>query len=306
MHLSFCFALVICIALVFAIILLSPLTLSLSGSFRESARHFTSYLSWFHPVVCRCVIDGKKRSFSIIVFGRFRLFSSHEDEEPGPVPVSGKRGGDNLRPEEKAAVEKSDKIDEKEKTFGHASNKGGFDAGKYEDTKTAGLGNADAKENKEHGTAFAKEKKKMFGFMDSQPVQRTMVVIRAAALRRKLFHWFVASVARFFHIVSVSRFRLHVRLGLNDPSTTGQAFGFYIAAKNALAAAGNSRKARKARKEIMFEPVFDSEIAEADGTIEISTSLARLCLPVVLTIATFPFLHTLMVYWKVKRVKAET
>ena len=292
MLLSIFLAIVICGALVFAGFFFAPLKLSLSGTFKESARHFTSYLSWFHPAVLRCDIDGGKRSFSIIVFGRFRLFSSEDDaspyptgydETPGPVPVTGKQNKARLRPEEQAVVEKPPVPDEADgQKAAHAA------------------GPSDSGKSTVSGKSSAKEKKKFFGFMHSQPVQRTLVIVRDASWRRKIFRWLIASIARFFHIVSVSRFKLYVRLGLSDPSRTGQAYGFFVAAKNALADNGNSRK------EILFEPVFDSEIAEADGEIEISSSLARLCLPLVLAVATFPFLHTLMVYLRVKRIKAGT
>lgn len=298
MLLSIFLAIVICGALVFTGFLFAPLKLSLSGTFTESARHFTSYLSWFHPAVLRCDIDGGKRSFSIIFFGRFRLFSSGEDETPGPVPVAGKQNGARLRPEEQSVVEKPRVPDEYQKSFEHDSNKQRAEADGQKTAHTAGP--SDPGKSTVSGKGSAKEKKKFFGFMRSKPAKRALVIFRAASWRRTIFRWLIASVVRFFHIVSVSRFKLYVKLGLSDPGQTGQAYGFFIAMKNALADTGNSRK------EILFEPVFNSEVAEAEGAIEISSSLARLCLPLVLAVVTFPFLHTLMVYLRVKRIKAGT
>jgi len=284
-------------AIVFAIILFAPVKLSFSGSFKETAHRIALYLSWFHPAFLRCTIDEKKRSFSIIAFGRYRLFSTEDDETPGSIPVSG-NGGEDLRPEEKSVVEKSSVLDEQQKTFGHVSKEKGPEAEEYEDAHTAGP--SDKEKRTERGKGSVKEKKKIFGFMDSQRVKRVLVFLRAASWRHAILRWLRASIVRFFHVVSVSRFRLYVKLGLSDPGRTGQAFGYYIAAKNALADVGNSRK------EILFEPVFNQEIAEAEGAIEISSSLARLCLPLVLAVATFPYLRTLIVYWKVKRIKAGT
>jgi hypothetical protein len=299
MLLSILLAIVICGTLVFAGFLLAPLKLSLSGTFTESARHFTSYLSWLHPAVLRCDIDGGKRSFSIIVLGRFRLFSSEDDETPGPVPPgTGTRNGARLRPEEQTVVEKPRVPDEYQKSFEHDSNTQRAAAGGQKTAHAAGP-SASGKSTAP-GKGSAKEKKKVFGFIRSKPAKRALVIFRAASWRRKIFRWLIASIARFFHLVSVSRFRVHIRLGLDDPGRTGIAYGCYIAAKTALADNGNSRK------EISFEPVFNAEIAEADGAIEISSSLARLCLPLFLAVATFPFLHTVMVYLRVKRIKAGT
>jgi hypothetical protein len=293
MLLSIFLAIVICGALVFASFLFAPLTLSLSGSFKESARHFTSYVSWFHPAVFRCDVNGRKRSFSIIVFGRFKLFSSENDETPGPVP------GTRLRPEKHEKVEKPSIPSRQQKPFEHVLKDPGPHAAECaEDTRTEGP--SGKKKHDDPAKGFAKEKKNVFGFMHSLPVKRARVIFSAASWRRKIFHWLIASIARFFHIVSVSRFKLYVKLGLSDPSATGQAYGFFVGAKNALAESGT------VRMEILFEPVFNEEVAEADGTIEISSSLARLCLPIVLAVATFPFLHTLMVYLRLKRIKAET
>jgi hypothetical protein len=133
MLLSIFLAIVICGALVFASFLFAPLTLSLSGSFKESARHFTSYVSWFHPAVFRCDVNGRKRSFSIIVFGRFKLFSSENDETPGPVP------GTRLRPEKHEKVEKPSIPSRQQKPFEHVLKDPGPHAAECaEDTRTEG------------------------------------------------------------------------------------------------------------------------------------------------------------------------
>jgi hypothetical protein len=279
--------------LAFALLLCAPLRLSFAGSYTGQARGSELLLSWLHPSVLRCVFDGKKRSFSIIALGRFRVFSPEEDREQKTAPAPGTGGADRL-PDDEPVMGKSTPPGGREKTHDHVSKGPPPKQEKSHQKQRRELVDKDKKEKDDAGPG-------LFGFWKRPAVRRVMVFLRDAWWRNKIIRWLRASVIRFFHIVSVTQFRLHVRLGLGDPAALGRAFGYYIAVKNALTDTG--ARARNSCKEILFEPVFDREIAEADARIEISSSVARLCLPVVLAAVTFPYFHTLILYLRARRLK---
>jgi hypothetical protein len=285
----------------FCVLVLAPVKLSCSGSYAESGHHAAFYLSWFHPSVFRCDINGQDRTYSIVAFGRFRLFSSVSDAASEKVSGDGE-GGVGQHPRETPVVEKSAPLDDREKPHGHSGAAGSTprqEKPREEPrAETVDKEKAEAKEKKVDDESDSR-RKGMFGFLKEPAVLRVKIFLLNTRWRRRILGWLRASVLRFFHIVSVSFFRLHVRLGLDDPSQTGKAFGYYIAARHALAGAGNSRK------EILFEPVFDREIAEADGRIEISSSIARLCLPVVLAVLTFPHVHTLILLLRARKIRTD-
>jgi hypothetical protein len=234
-------------------------------------------------------MDGKNHSFSIVACNRFKLFSSEEDETPRAEPVFGK--GSGMRGlQEKLVEEKSSPPDEKKQEYEHVP-----PAIKPKPEKTDGKQGGEHVDNKDQAR---KEKKKLFGFMGPSPqVKRVLVFLRESSWRAKIFRWLCSSFVRFLHIISLSRYRLRVKAGLDDPGKTGEAFGYYIALKHVLFATGNSRK------EIVFEPDFTHDVLEAEGELEIATSVARLCLPVVLAIITFPFIQTFILYRRAKRIK---
>jgi Protein of unknown function (DUF2953) len=299
MLLSAILALCIFAALAFGVFIFAPVKISCSGSYTESEHDAAFYLSWFHPSVLRCDVNGQKRTFSIIALGRYRLFSSTQDETPKKAPDKGNGGADQV-PRQEPVVEKSAPFDEREKSYGHSS------AGPIprqekprEEPRAETVDKEKAKEKKLDDES-GRRRKGVFGFLKEPAVLRVKIFLLNARWRRRILGWLRASAVRFFHIVSVSCFKIHVKLGLGDPSQTGKAFGYYIAAKYAFAGTG-----RNSRKEILFEPVFDREITEADGRIEISSSIARLCLPVVLAVLTFPYVHTLILLLRARKIRTD-
>jgi hypothetical protein len=295
MLLSILLSLFIFAAVIFAVFLFAPIRLSCSGSYSESSQHAVFFVCWFHPNVLRCDINGKTKSFSLVALGRFRLFSSEEEKVPENPPGSSSSSTERF-PDEKPVIEKSTPAGGREETYSHKSPQP--DAGAEKSREKPKEKPVDKEKKEKPGEETGGETRRMFGFLQRPAVKRVRIFISDANWRNKIFRWLQASVVRFFHIVSVTCFRLHVKLGFSDPSDAGKAFGYYIAAKNALMDTGG----RRSHTEIIFEPVFDREMIEADGRLEISSSIARLCLPVVLAVLTFPVLHTLILYWKARRI----
>jgi hypothetical protein len=291
MFFSVILAIAICIIVLFIVLFFAPITLSCSGSYSETSHRISLLFSWFHPGVLRCAMDETNHSFSIVACNRFKLFSSEEDETPRVEPVFGKGSGKRGQ-QEKPVMEKSSSPQEKKQEYDHVP-----PAIKPEPEKTAGKQGGEHVDNKEQAR---KKKKKLFGFIAPSPqVKRVLVFLRDSSWRAKIFRWLCSSFVRFLHIVSLSRYRLRIKAGLDDPGKTGEAFGYYIAFKHVLFTTGNPRK------EIVFEPDFTHEVLETEGELEIATSVARLCLPVILAIITFPFIHSFILYRRAKRIKTE-
>jgi hypothetical protein len=286
-------------AVAFGVLLFAPIKLSCSGSYTGSARQAAFYLFWLHPGVLRCDFNGKKRSISIMVLGRYRLFSSEEDQAPEAAPAPGTGGADQFA-HEKPVIERPAPPDGNEKSYDHRSS---GPAPKQKKSKKPPEGSVDKQKKEKANDDSGRETKGLFGFLQDPVVRRVKVFLVDAKWRYKIFRWLRTSVVRFFHIVSVPCFRLHVKLGLSDPSDAGRAFGYYIALKSVIMDTGVNAGRLRHQRELVFEPVFNRELIEADGRVEISSSIARLCLPVVLAVVTFPFLHTFILYWRARKIK---
>ena len=143
------------------------------------------------------------------------------------------------------------------------------------------------------------KKKGLFGFFKTPLFKRVYVFLGNASWRKKVLSWMLRSILQFFKIVSFTKFKLFVKAGLDDPAKTGKAFGYFLAAKHALS--DGSPK----RFDIAYEPDFNNEIFEAQGEIEMATSVGRLCMPVIMAVLTFPYVHTLVLYLRMRKIRME-
>jgi hypothetical protein len=274
--------------IVFAIILLAPITVSCFGSVKESAAAGEILGWWFHPKVLRCVFDIKKKAFIVFACGRFRIFSSGTKEGPEkkePVAPLKDLSGD----EKKEPLPKPQRQEQQER----ASISSGElphippEAEKHEETP----------EEKNRGDAEGAAEKEKPSFSEKLiPLKKVMVFLKDSSFRAKILRWLGKTVKAIFRAISVSKVTARVKAGLLDPSLTGIAYGYFIGFKNMISTEKSSCKG------ILFEPVFDNEPFAAEGGIEISSSIARLCLPVVFAVLTFPYLHAYILYRRAKKI----
>jgi hypothetical protein len=105
-----------------ALLVFAPLRLLLSGSHRdadEAKNRPVVNFSWFHPAILRCDIEGgTDRSYLIVAFNRFRLFSPGE-KEPSEEPVVADRGTREKTAEEEPHEEKTDSPENHDNSFDH-------------------------------------------------------------------------------------------------------------------------------------------------------------------------------------------
>jgi hypothetical protein len=96
-------------------------------------------------------------------------------------------------------------------------------------------------------------------------------------------------------MIRFDHFRLHAKAGLDDPAETGKIFGLYIALNDVLF---SSRK----NVDVRIEPYFSGDTLEFHGSVCLRTSIARISIPVLAALMTFPYFTVLIVWWRLKKL----
>jgi hypothetical protein len=123
---------------------------------------------------------------------------------------------------------------------------------------------------------------------------RYLFFLRNHKWRGKITRWVLRMFSSFFRIVSLDKFQVWIKAGLEDPSVTGMIYGFYQALRNGLS--GQFQKVM-----IEFEPVFSREEFHFSGETGIRSSFGRLILPVIVALFTFPYLTTLRLWLRSRK-----
>jgi hypothetical protein len=261
-----------------AIILLAPVIVSCSGSVNKDSVSAEVLGWWLHPKAVKCVVDIRKKAVSVFAFGSFRIFSSLARESPeGKKTVT--------LPADLAEDEKpgSQKQKRQEKASFTSQEQPHQTPEEHEKTPEEQMRD-DAEIEK---PSFSEK---------LNPLKKVLVFLKDPSFRAKIFRLLARTVHAVFRTVSLKKFTVRIKAGLFDPSLTGAAYGYYIGFKNMISTEKSSRA------EILFEPVFNDEPFSAEGGIEISSSIARLCLPVVFAVLTFPYLHAYILYRRAKKI----
>lgn len=275
-----------------AIILLAPITVSCFGSVKESAAAAEILGWWLHPKVLRCAFDIKKRAITVFACGRFRIFSSGARkglEEKEPVVLSKDLSGDEKKepPPEPRRQEQQERASISSRELPHVPTEEQPEAEKDDETPE--------EQNRVDAEGAAEKEKPSFS-EKLIPLKKVMVFLKDSSFRAKILRWLGKTAKAIFRAISLRSVTARVKAGLPDPSLTGVAYGYFIGLKNMISTEKSSRG------EILFEPVFDNEPFAAEGGIEVSSSISRLCLPVVFAVLTFPYLHAYILYRRAKKI----
>ncbi len=145
------------------------------------------------------------------------------------------------------------------------------------------------KEKMEDGT------KKGDGIIDKLKRNRVLFFLRDGRWRRKVTKWLVRVLRSFFYIVAFDRFQMRIKAGVEDPSVMGLIYGFFQAVQHGLT--GQFQNIR-----IDFEPVFMDNLFQFEGATGIRSSIGKLLFPVIVALFTFPYLTTLWLWWKSRKI----
>jgi hypothetical protein len=261
-----------------------PISAAFSGVVGNNGAHGSLALSWLHPAVIRADIDIEKKSAAVFAFGRFRVFYYRFDQTVPPVSAAADMVDKSVSEKPLPAYEKMSPSENQDQQIHQKI--------VHEQTEDINKETPDAETSpsEDPGTGKTTFAEKLI------PLKKVWIFAGNPSFRGEILRWIRRLVFSLFHTISVSTFRVRVKAGLEEPSLTAAAYGYYIGLKNILAT-GNS-----SRRKIMFEPVFNNDPFETDGEIRISTSVARLCLPLVLAVATFPYLHAVILYFKMRKI----
>jgi hypothetical protein len=270
------------------LIFLVPFAISLRFHHANGTDRMDGSISWMHPWIALGKYDFESRTFSMTFVRRFSFFWGVSDDKTPKTPV----------PQD--AQERAAFADEKNKSEEINSTRREPIAPekkiKSKKTKIAGPSDQPAREHSEKKEEVPIQKKGWKAALNKFKSNKVLFLIRQNKWRNKIISWAFRSLCRFIRLFKIRRIKVHVRAGLSDPASTGKAFGYWMGASNALELESNKRISMK------FDPVFNEECLEVSGLVALQTSLARLALPVILAIVSFPYLSTLLVWRASKRL----
>jgi hypothetical protein len=159
-----------------------------------------------------------------------------------------------------------------------------------DDVNTNGV-NTDSINTKDlnNGSAGTKEKKRSLLSMIKSKINdikrlRAYKIISNKPLREKLLRWLKDSSIRAVRSISFERLRLRLRAGARDPAALGRMYGYFSAARSALAL-------RSHDVDLSMEPVFTERCLEIDSELEIKTTPSAILWNSAVIAATFPYLR---------------
>jgi|GEM_PF-3403089 hypothetical protein len=256
-----------------AAVLVAPIVFRATGSFSRGGLNGRVSLSWVHPAVARCVVDPRAGTFEARVLG-FKLFTAANAaprREPSAVVEEEKQGDKEPRGSKPAAAPFAVRVE-----------------------KTPPQPPADKKELSEPSPAKPARGENVPWKTRAKQV---WVFLGNASFRGKMFGWAGRIPRSLRGTCRLGSAHAHVKAGLGDPAATGMLYGWYQGVTRALSAP------RGCTARLDLEPVFTHETFEAHADIALSTSMLRLCLPIIVAVVTFPYLHAYLLY---RRAKALT
>lgn len=296
-----------------ALLILAPVSATVDFSFKDLRPNGSGGFSFLHPLLLAAQIDFATRRISVRILGRSFGAKCRQDQEGAPPADADRPNGMQLHGEN-APFDEGDvfaaplpftpRPDEETRQVPFqpgddtavqrhvapvpepslSSPRGG---------RVSAIPASDAGAVPDEPMAPEKEKKD--NWYKQLQRNRYLFFLRNSAWRNKILRWTARVVRTLFGIVKFERFRLSIRAGVEDPMVMGIIAGVYQAAAYGLTI--------KEPYLISFEPVFMTDCIECCGGLRISTSLWRLCFPVVVAIATFPALHTLWLVWRSRQMQ---
>jgi len=264
------------------LIFLVPFSISLRFHHANETGRLDGSISWMHPWIALGKYNFESQTFSMTFVRRFSFIWGVTEEKtpiaPGPQGAQEKAGfADEKNKGEEIHAAYADSAAPKKKI-------------KPEKTKKGDPSKQPSKEYSEKKEEAPIQKKGWKAALNKFKSNKVLFFMRQGGWRNKIIAWVIKSIGRFFHLFRVGHLKFHIKASLSDPATTGKVYGYWIGAAHAL------ELAKQKRIVLSFDPVFEGECCDIDAWLVIATSLARLALPVILAVVSFPYLSTLLVW----------
>jgi hypothetical protein len=126
-------------------------------------------------------------------------------------------------------------------------------------------------------------------------LQTSWRILQRYQMASRALRWCLRLLSLSARSVRLDHVRINVKAGLKDPADLGKIYGWY-AAGNRLLFGG--------RKNIMlgFEPQFMRNSLALNGSVGLQTSVARVLMPLVIGLLTFPWLRAFFVWRRLKTI----
>ena len=279
MLLSILFAVFFLFLFVAAVVLCAPIAVVGSGNFAADRAEGIVRISWLHPKTVRCVLDIRKGTLEVVAFG---------------MRISKRETAAAAAKEEKKAAE----VSAEPFAAMHGTEPGapGAQLSKEEETVSKPQSAKDEKPAQEKSPVETREKEKE---TISWMVRLKQIWVFAGddSFRGKTLRWVFRMLRSLIRTCSLARVRVSVKAGFDDPAKTGLLYGWYQGVTHMLMAPGARRV------EIACEPIFTDATFETAAEAELATSVARLCLPIIVAVVTFPYLHAYVLYRRARVIK---
>jgi len=262
------------------IILSSPIRFGASGSFGKSKRASTVFwVSYIHPALFIYEYSSAEHNARARFFGidreKFRRKKSGRKDAEGGDYADTMTTPDSRRDNTGTTATASDsRADNTDATTAAPESR----AGDGDTFMTKIRRRADKIQN---NSLYAKAKGKPGGGGFYR-------YLKDRVFRKKFLKWLKRTWGCAITIARFDRLKLHAAAGFADPADTGRMYGYFIAAKNALAP--------RSKAVIMeMEPVFTEQRMEADIELAGSTSAAIIISKLLAIAAAFP-------YWRMRKL----
>lgn len=256
-----------------AVVLFAPIAVSGSATFASGKAQGLVRLSWLHPRVVRCILDIRKGTWEVFAFGM-------------RINTRGKTAA-AVSEEKKTAEGSTESAD-----LAHTPHAAHADV-----VPAAKPGPQPSKEEKAAPEKSSVETRTKETTPWMVRVRQLWVFIGDASFRGKVLRWVLGTLRLLLRTCSVARVRVSVKAGFDDPARTGLLYGWYQGVTRILTAPGAQRV------EIECEPVFTKSTFAANAEAKLATSVARLCLPIIIAVVTFPYLHAYVLYRRARAMK---
>jgi hypothetical protein len=261
---------------------LAPLTFTAEIEISAEGHSGVMHAQWLHPWIVQWKYYVEQRRSEVMVLGKTRMFPDKDrletKPEKTPVPDRNKRvpvaelpvGTAGIASCKELLIEEDLRIEKKqEKT--------------YQSTETADTD----KPSDPRGSGWHK-------------VRHVYSILHDVNNRRafaKALRWCRRTLGLFFKMIRFYRFRLHAKAGTGDPAETGKIYGYYTALDKFIFS-------RHQNVDVRLTPEFSIETFECCGSIAVRTSFARVLLPLLTALVTFPYLAAYFVWRRLKKIKS--
>lgn len=268
-------------ALLLLVVLLTPFRFLTEFAVSSNARTGRFLLSWIHPRILGMHYDFAHDLVELTIFGRrVKTFAWKTDVQE----KTGKRADTGTAKKEPVPQGPAQRAAKPAAPAASPSMK--------PSSSTTGNDQA-ASPGPTTRSRFAQFRDRMLSH--GRKLRATWRILQRHHLASKSFRWSMRLLSASLRVVRFDHVRINVKAGMEDPAELGKIYGWYTAGIALLA--GNRKNVT-----LRFEPQFMQRRLAFDGSVGLRTSAARVLMPVLVALITFPWFRAFFAWRRLKAV----